>query len=371
MDFGYAGLMLDPDQGKKRKAWVFVMVLSHSRHMFAKLVFDQTVATWLRCHIQAFEWFGGVPERVVPDNLKAAVIKHCWSDPVAQRSYRDLAAHYGFLISPCRPRTPQHKGKVESGVHYVSRNFLAGRQFRDINEANRKLAVWATETAGRRTHGTTRWQPVARFQEVEQAELKALPDARFEIGAWRKAKLHNDCHVIVDGAWYSAPHRLIGRRLWLWVTDQDVVIYHEYERVASHRRVPAGDRRTIMDHYPPDKAKYLQNTPDVCRQKAAKVGPKTSELVAMMFADKPMDRLRGVQSVLRLEQKYGPERLEKACTRAVAFGEASSWTVRRILEGGLEAEPLQVNVPPAPVKSAVFARVAGEIFLGQGGDHHG
>jgi hypothetical protein len=321
--------------------------------------------------VEAFAWFGGAPERVVPDNLKAAIIKHCWTDPVAQRSYRELASHYGFLISPCRPHTPQHKGKVESGVHYVCRNFLAGREFRDVNEANRKLAVWATETAGLRCHGTTRWQPLIQFQDVEQAELKPLPEAPFEIGTWRQAKLHNDCHVIVDGAWYSAPHRLIGQRLWLWATDRDIVIYHQYERVATHRRGPAGSRRTILDHYPPGKVKYLQNTPEVCRQKAQKVGPKTTELVEMMLGDKPMDRLRGVQSVLRLEQKYGPHRLEKACTRAVAFSEASSWTVKRILENGLEAEPLMMEVAPPPVKSAAFARMADEIFLDCGGDHHG
>ena len=373
VDFGYAGRMVDPLSGKQRKTWVFVMVLSHSRHMFAKLVFDQSVATWLRCHVDAFAWFGGVPGRIVPDNLKAAIIRDCWRDPVAQRNYRDLALHYGFLISPCRPRTPEHKGKVESGVHYVCRNFLSGREFADVSVANRQLQSWVLETAGRRRHGTTGWQPAVRFTEVERAELQPLPETPFDLGVWRKAKLHRDCHVIVEGAWYSAPHRLIGKQLWLRVTDQDVVIYHAYQRIASHRRGPAGCRRTLLDHYPPGKVKYLQNTPQVCRQKAAKVGPKTAELVEMMLGDRPMDRLRGVQSVLRLEQKYGPQRLEKACLRAVTFGEASSWTVKRILNTGLEDEPLAEPLQTAATapKPAAFARVAGEIFLACGGDHHG
>ena len=373
VDFGYAGLQVDPASGKPRKSWVFVMLLSHSRHMFAKLVFDQRIETWLRCHIEAFAWFGGVVRRIVPDNLKAAIIRDCWRDPVAQRNYRDLALHYGFLISPCRPRRPEHKGKVESGVHYVCRNFLAGRQFPDLAVANRHLERWLMETAGQRRHGTTAWQPAVRFTDVEKRELQPLPQRPFDLGFWRKAKLHRDCHVVVEGAWYSAPHRLIGRQLWLRVTDRDVVIYHEYQRIASHRRGPAGCRRTILDHYPPGKIKYLQNTPEVCRQRAEKIGSGVAELVDEMFGDKPMDRLRGVQSVLRLEQRYGPVRLEKACLRALAFGEAKSWTVKRILESGLEDEPLAESTLPATQapKPAAFARRATEIFLAPGGEHHG
>ncbi|MBE0566711.1 MAG: IS21 family transposase [Krumholzibacteria bacterium] len=371
VDFGYAGLLVDPQTGRKRKAWVFVMVLSHSRHMFAKLVFDQTIPTWLRCHVEAFAWFGGVPERIVPDNLKAAVVRDCWTDPVAQRSYRDLALHYGLLISPCRPRTPQHKGKVESGVHYVCRNFLAGREFVDITTADRLLQRWLMETAGLRRHGTTGWQPAVRFQDVERDQLQPLPTVPFELGQWRRAKLHRDCHVVVDGAWYSAPCRLIGRQLWLRVSDRDVVIYHDYERIVTHQRAEAGCRRTNLDHYPPGKVAYLQNTPEVCRQRAAKIGPGVAELVETMLGDRPVDRLRGVQSVLRLEQKYGPARLEKACLRALAFGEAKSWTVRKILQGGLEDEPWSDLAAPATApRPAAFARTAGEIFLAAGGDRH-
>jgi transposase len=149
--------MHDPRSSTRRKAWAFVMTLSFSRHSYVEFVFDQEVGTWLRCHRHAFEWFGGVPRRVVVDNLKAAIVKAVLYDPVVQRAYRECAEHYGFLISPCRPRTPQHKGKVEQGgVHYVSRNFLAGRAFRDLDDANERVLVWCVETAGRRLHGTTK-----------------------------------------------------------------------------------------------------------------------------------------------------------------------------------------------------------------------
>jgi transposase len=125
VDFGYAGQMVDPDSDKLRRTWAFVMTLSWSRHQYVEFVFDQKVATWLRLHRNAFAFFGGIPQRVVIDNLKAAIVKAVWDDPEIQQSYRDCAAHYGFLIAPCRPRTPRHKGKVEQGgVHYVKRNHL-------------------------------------------------------------------------------------------------------------------------------------------------------------------------------------------------------------------------------------------------------
>ncbi len=153
VDFGFAGQFLDPERGRVRRAWVFVMTLSCSRHQYAELVFDQSVATWLRLHRAAFEFFGGVPRRIVLDNLRAAIVHAALHDPEVQRSYRECAEHYGFLIAPCRPRTPEHKGKVEQGgVHYVKRNALAGRAFRDVHDGNRHLLSWCVETAGRRIH---------------------------------------------------------------------------------------------------------------------------------------------------------------------------------------------------------------------------
>lgn len=157
VDFGYAGRICDARDGREKRAWVFVLTLGYSRHQYAELVFDQSVTTWLRCHRHAFEWFQGVPARLVIDNAKCAVAKAIFHDPVIQRAYRDCAEHYGFLIAPCRVQTPEHKGKVEQGgVHYVVRNALAGRTFRDDVEGNAHLRRWLLETAGARIHGTTK-----------------------------------------------------------------------------------------------------------------------------------------------------------------------------------------------------------------------
>lgn len=160
VDFGYAGEMLDESSGKWRKTWAFVMSLAWSRHMYVEFVFDQRVETWLELHRRAFEYFGGVPKRIVPDNLKAAIARASQDDPQVQRAYRECAEHYGFVIAPCRPRTPQHKGKVERGVQYVKRSFLAGREPGSVRQANREVKDWCLTVAGQRVHGTTKQLPL-------------------------------------------------------------------------------------------------------------------------------------------------------------------------------------------------------------------
>jgi transposase len=175
VDFGYAGYMRD-DAGQRRKSWAFVMTLAWSRHQYVEFVFDQRVDTWIEVHRHAFEFFGGVPKKVVPDNLKAAIARASWdgTDPQVQWAYRECAEHYGFLIAPCRPFTPQHKGKVERGVDYVKNNFLAGRGELPLAQANRVVREWCLTTAGQRIHGTTKQPPLACFEQTERMALRPL-----------------------------------------------------------------------------------------------------------------------------------------------------------------------------------------------------
>jgi transposase len=190
VDFGYAGRMIDPESGQLRRAWAFVMLLSWSRHVYVEFVWDQKIETWLRCHRNAFEFFGGVAGRVVLDNLKAAIVKAIWDDPQVQATYQECAAHYGFLLAPCRVRTPEHKGKVEQGgVHYVCRNFLGGRIPTEITQANRDVRIWCLTTAGLREHGTTHEAPLKRFEQVEKSRLKPLPASPYDLAVWKKVKV--------------------------------------------------------------------------------------------------------------------------------------------------------------------------------------
>lgn len=351
VDFGFAGRMSDPETGEWRKAWAFVMTLSWSRHQYVEFVFDQKVETWLRLHRNAFHFFGGAPERVVIDNLKAGISKTCYHEPEAQHAYRECAEHYGFLIAPCRPRTPRHKGKVEQGgVHYVKRNFLAGREPMGLNQANAAVLEWVHTTAGQRIHGTTKEQPLRRF-ETEQETLRPLPGTPYDLGVWKEVALHRDCYVQFEHAYYSAPFRLVGQKLWVRGGAQSVHIYtQDYQCVATHARAQRrGQRLTHFDHLPPQQVPGLLINRDGCRQGASEIGPATRQVVDCLLDHRPEDRLRTAGRLLSLAGRFGPQRLEVACSRAMRFDDPAYMTVKRILEQGLDAEelPATKSAPPA------------------------
>lgn len=364
VDFGYAGTMGDARTGRMRKVWVFVMTLSFSRHQYIEFVMDQKMRTWLRCHENAFRSFNGVPERVVIDNLKSGVISAALHDPVLAEGYRRLARHYGFLISPNRPRTPRHKGKVESGVHYVKRSFLAGRTFVDLESMNRRGREWVMEIAGMRCHGTTKEAPLLRF-EIEKEALQPLPEEDFDLIDTYRAKVHQDCHVVVDGRYYSVPYKYIGDRVDVYVGQRLVEIYHGTELIATHPTIEKkGSRETRLEHYPEDKRAYLENPPERCAQRAQGIGEHCRRLVDELFSDRVQDRLRSVQSLLRLREKVGKERLEAACRRALEYGDGSYRRVKAILEAGREQEPCEVQTPlPTASHSYRYARPVAA-FLG-------
>jgi transposase len=362
VDFGYAGRMIDPQTGKLRRAWAFVMTLSWSRHQYVEFVFDQRVETWLRLHRNAFEFFGGVPGRIVPDNLKAAIVKASWDEAQAQNSYRECAQHYGFRIAPCRPRTPEHKGKVEQGgVHYVVRNFLGGREIARLDHNNREVHTWCLTTAGLRIHGTTKEKPLERFERVEKASLKVLPETPYDLAVWKRAKLHRDCYVVFEGAFYSAPFRFVGQTLWLCAGSRQVHMYTaRYELVATHERAQkAGERHTHVDHLPQEKLPGLLLDRESCLREASEIGSATQQATQAILDDPVMERLPSAGRLLRLRKRFGDVRLEAACRRALAFGDPSYKTVKRILKQGLDAE--EAAVPVTLPIATTFARRTDEL----------
>lgn len=367
VDFGYVGLLLDPATGRRRKAWAFVMTLAWSRHMYVEFVFDQTVETWLRLHQHAFAFFGAVPRRIVLDNLKAAIVKACCEDPVVQRSYQELAEHYGCLLAPCRVRRPEHKGKVESSVHYVQRNLLGSHDFADIHAANQGALVWTAQVAGQRSHGTTHKKPLVQFQEVEQAAMLPLPSAPYDLAVWKQVTVGRDCYITFEKAYYSAPYRLVGQQVWVRGGLTAVRIYANQKLEATHPRAQQpGERYTVVGHLPPEKVAGLTTTRETCAARAAEIGPSTAEVVTRLLAQKPVDRLPMVKRLLDLADRYGPLRLERACQRALQFEEYTGQTIRRILEQGLDMAvlpPMTMALTAAPR----FARAADELLPGLGG----
>jgi transposase len=350
VDFGYVGKLYDPTQGVLRKAWVFVMVLTYSRHLFARVVFDQRVTTWMALHVEAFARFGGVVETVVPDNLKAAVVRAAFGfteQPALNRSYRELARHYGFKVDPTPPYSPEKKGGAESGVKYVKRNFFAPRDFADIDDANGRLDRWVEEIAGQRLHGTTHERPLDRF-ELEKPHLRALPPTRFECVQWKQVTVHTDAQIEFERRLYPVPWRLMGKQVWVQATPRTIAVYWEDTRVATHQRnqpVPP----EVYDQYLPDQRSPLRyRSQSFWIARAERLGPDVVAYVREIFAcDDVLSQLRTVQAVVTHLEKFPPARAQAACRRAQYYGNYTYPGVRDILRQGLDREPVPLAVVPA------------------------
>lgn len=363
VDFGAGPMLVDPARDEVRRTWCFVMTLCFSRHQYVEFVWDQTVATWLGCHRRAFEWFTAVPARLIIDNPKCAITKACARDPLVQRAYAECAEGYRFKIDPCPPADPAKKGVVERGVGYVKGNFLPTREFRDLADLNAQARRWVLEEAGVRVHGTTREQPLALFA-VEKPLLRPLPAIAPDLGTWTCARLHRDCHVQFDGCYYSAPFTLIGQDLWVRATDSAVAIYQDYRQVALHPRGrKRGQRFTVRDHLPPDAQAFFAHDRDWCVQQATRVGAACAQFIERLLADRIVERLRAAQSTLRLAERYGSARLEAACARALAHDSIFYRTVKTILAGGFDQQPLLAVESTTPYAGgARFVRDAEDLF---------
>ena len=365
VDFGKGPVIIDVFSGDEIKTWIFVITLCFSRHMYAEIVADQKVPTWLACHRRAFEFFNGVPRKLIIDNAKCTVVRACFRDPEVQRSYGELAEGYGFLISPCPPREPQMKGRVEAGVKYVKNSFVPLRQFRTLTDANEQLKRWLLETAGNRIHGTTRQKPLTMFAETEKHMLRPLPDVPPEMAQWTRAKLHGNCHVQFEKSYYSAPFRLVHQTLWIKATDNTVKLYHDLNLAAVHSRLKKpGLKSTVDEHLPPEALAYKMQDSQWCLKQAQAIGPYCCRFVRELFANRVLDNLRAAQGVIGLGKKYGSVRLEAACQRALFFGNLKYRAVKSILVQGLDQLPLegeQTLLPSAYTTSGRFMRTGAEL----------
>ena len=346
VDFGAGPQVRDPDSGQMVRTWFFVMTLCFSRHQYVEFVLDQSSETWQRCHHHALRHFGGVVRRVIIDNPKCAITRAVFDDPQVQRAYAECAQGYGFVVSPCPPADAAKKGIVESGVRYVKGNFLPLRQFVDLQDLNRQARQWVMEVAGRRIHGSTREQPLALF-ELERATLLPLPERAPDVCCWVKATVHRDTHVQFNYGLYSVPFRLIGTQVHVRATSGMVEVFDaDHQLVASHvRGRKRGYRSSVDDHLPPAAQAWKMRTPRYCLEQAQAVGPACLALVERMFADRVLDRLRGVQGLLRLADQFGTDRLELACQRMREADIVSVRTARLMLEKGLDQVPQPIALP--------------------------
>lgn len=337
VDFGYAGRLYDPETGVVRRAWVFVMLLCHSRLMFVRLVFDQRTETWLDLHEQAFLHFGGVVGTVVPDNTKRAVLRAAFGvdgPSELERSYREFARGWGFKIDPAPPGDPRKRGKVESAVKYLRGNPLKGRDGEPLDDVQASLQLWNAEVANVRVHGSTGRRPLDVFTAEERPALRPLPAAPPQRAIWKRAKVHPDSHVTCRGRLFSVPWRLIQEQVWVRACGLAVEVFQGGERVAKHE--DRGLRRTTTDeHLPADRRLLRHRGRTFWESRARRVGPETLALVVAVFdQDEVLSHLRAVQAIVKHLEQFPRIRAEAASQSARAVGDLTYRGVKRILRAG-------------------------------------
>jgi transposase len=338
IDYGRLGRWVDPAAGKPVTVWAFVMVLACSRHMFVRPVIRLDQQAWSQCHVAAFEFFGGVPARLVPDNLKTGVDRPGLYDPKINRSYAELAAHYGFLPDPARAFRPTDKPRVERPMPYVRDSFWRGREFTSLPQMQAAAERWCTEVAGtRQCRPLDGAAPAAVFAAAEKNALLPLPAGPFVLATWAKTKIGPDIHARVGKVLYSVPWRHIGKTADVRVTDMMVQFFIGGNLVKTHPRKAWG-KQTDFGDYPPEKIAFHMRTPAWCRRQAAAIGPACEHLIGELLADNALYRLRSAQGVIGLADRHDPSRLEAACARAITAGDPSYRTVKGILAAGTEGD---------------------------------
>lgn len=347
VDFFYVGRWFDPETQRTRRLYAFLMTLSYSRHQFLYPVLAEDAAAWLEGHVAAFTFFGGVPQRLVPDNLTAGIRNADRYDPRLNRAYGELTRYYGCLVDPSRVAHPQDKPRVERGVAYARESFFRGREFPNLAAMRSAAVRWSRQVAGQRIHGTTGQQPLVSFEQEEQSALHPLPPHPWHLVHWMSAVVHADCHLQVQRVRYSVPYTYVGQHLDVRLSTHMVEIYAGATLVTTHLRAQQG-RVTRLEHYPEGAQAFLRATPEVCLAQAQLFGPATSALIRELLDLPVRYRLREAQAVLRLAEDYGG-RLEAACQQALAVGDGRYRTVRGLLERGTDRMVLETSPVPQPV----------------------
>jgi transposase len=370
VDFGYLGITYDPVTDRRRKTYLFSGRLQHSRNAYREIVFNQKQDIFFDCHIHAFEYFGGVPKKVVPDNLKAAVIKASFECPLINRVYQNLAEHYNFLISPCLPKKAKHKGGVENDIKYVKKNFWPlfkegqrAKGYSDLNTAELKeeLEKWNREVARVRKIGGIGRSPEEIFETEEKNALKSLPDTRWDRFEWAdRVTVQETWRVRFDNAFYTVPYKYIGNKVEVLANSKSVYIFCNYKQIALHQRTRR--RWEVVEreeHAPPNVAAFMSTTRESIKRWALSIGPSVGKVVEAILNHKSVDGLRPARGVIGLKRKYGEARLEAACRRALIYDTPEYMSVKSILLKELDKLDIDEPVDQTGQKLFIFARKSG------------
>jgi transposase len=337
--------IVNRETGEVTEAPVFVGVLGASGYTFVTARESRESRHWIRCHMEMYEYFGGVPSATVPDNEKTGVTHACLYEPDLNLTYAEFARHYETAVLPTRPNKPKDKAKVENGVLCAQRWILAALRnhtFFSVEQANEAIAEKLEEYNARNYQrlGVSRRE---LFETLDRPALKPLPSTRYEFGEWSKPKVNIDYHVEVDKHFYSVPYRLVGERMEARRTASTVEIFFKGRRVASHPRsyVKSG-ASTLPEHRPENHRAHQEWSPERIISWAKKSGTHTAQVAEHILASRqyPEQGYRSCLGLMRLGKSYGDDRLEAASRRSLVIGSPSYKTIKSILEKGLDKQPL-------------------------------
>ena len=336
-DFGKLGLIPDPETGSRRVLHALIVTLVFSRHQYVFLTHSQKLKDLIEGLERAWEFFGGVTARLIIDNMKAAVTKADRYDPIFQRIFEEYARYRGFVIDAAVPASPKQKPHVERQVPYVRENFFRGENFLSREQAQEAVIRWCLTTAGLRIHGTTRKQPFIQFESFEKTTLKPLTGERFDTPVWGEPKVHPDCHVRFNNALYSVPHAHRGKETAVRGDSKLVRIYVGGQLVKTHDVQAVGKRSTDHADYPKEKSAYAMRDADYLIGKAKEFGKNIGKFTERLLSGTfPWAYLRQAQQLMRLTEKFGADRVDTACLRALSFDLIKVARVQSIIEQALE-----------------------------------
>jgi transposase len=343
VDFGYLGRIAEPQTGRLRKAWAFVVVLAFSRHMHVTITFSQNSAAAIAAFEGAWGFFQGIPRRVIIDNFSAAVDKADNYDPLLNRTLAEYSQHRGFILDPARVRHPKDKPHTERGVPFVRERLYKGGSFRDIDDANRQALAWCREIAGQRIHGTTRQKPLVVFEQIEQTALLPWDGVPYDVPNWARPKVAHDYHISFDKALYSVPERYRGRRVDVRGDRQLVRVYWCGALIKTHPRKAPGERSTDYNDYPAHRRAYAIRAPEGCIRQGQEQGEHIGRFLSELLAgDFPWAKLRQAYKCLRMVERYGAERVDRACERALEYGLMNVFRVEKMLQLNVEQRALEL-----------------------------
>ena len=327
IDFGQGAWVID-ESGRRRRPHLLRVILSHSRKGYSEAMWRQTTEQFIRGLENAFRSFGGVPAKLVVDNLRAAVKRVDWYEPELNPKVRDFCAHYGTVMLPTRPAMPRHKGKVEAGVKYGQNNALKGREFASLAAQNLHLADWERTVADTRLHGTTRRQVGRQFRGVEQPRLQPLPAGLFPVFSEGRRSVHRDGHIELEKAYYSVPPEYMGLEVWVrWEARLVRIFDDRMKPIALHARADPGGFRTDDAHIHSHKRAWLERGVDWMLGRAAIMGGACGAWTKAMYAVRGVEGIRVLQGFLGLADKHPVGAIEVAAQRALDQG---AWRLREL-----------------------------------------